>query len=327
MKNRRDPLGYDLPLPLTARYYPMGFPLDLATNSQAILEAADWLWQKFSFATDARLSEMRPASIRILVEDCDARTPPVAGMPRGRDHLISFVHGPDNFAVCDLAASFTFACLTRDVAENQPYVRYHFLEPAGSLMIDARHLTPVHASCAALNGSAVLLCGESGAGKTSLAYACARRGWTYLSDDATHIVRGRDDRTVVGRPYRIRFRESARSLFPELNDFKPELRPNGKLDIEVETERLGIPVAPAAHASHIILLNRQPEPVSVSIAPVERSKAVRRLRNPVLYGDKSVRCDQNRALMSFLDLPIRELTYSDFESAERALRGLVESRA
>jgi hypothetical protein len=325
MKPKQDPLGYDIPLPLRSRYYPMGFPLDLATNSTEIIEAADWLWQKFSLSTEVNRSEPRPATIRILVEDCDARTPPIAGMPRGRNHLVSFVHGPDNFAVCDLAGSFTFVCLTRDVACNQPYVRYHFLEPAGYLMIDARHLTPVHASCAALNGSAVLLCGESGAGKTSLAYACARRGWTYLSDDATHIVRGRDDRRVVGRPFRIRFRESARQLFPELNRFQPELRPNGKLDIEVETEKLGIPVAVAGQASRIVLLNRRPEPVAATIAPVTRRKAARHLRNPAVYGDRNILWSQNRALASFLELPVGELTYHDFDSAERVLREFVES--
>jgi len=288
------------------------------------MAAADWLWRKFT--PHAEWGEIRLATMRIVVEDCDARTPPVSSTPRGRDHLISMVHGPDNFAVCDLAASFTFACLTRDVARHSAYVRYHFLEPAGYMMIDARHLSPLHASCTALNGQAVLLCGDSGAGKTSLAYACARRGWTYLSDDATHIVRGRDDRKVVGRPYRIRFRESARHLFPELNRFTPELRPNGKLDIEAETEKLGIDVALTGHASHIIFLNRRPEPIAPVIAPVPRNTAAWRLRNPALYGEPSVRAEQERAIENFLHLPAAELIYNDFNSAEQALRGLVQGR-
>jgi len=321
MKPKQDPLGYDLPLPLRSRYYPMGFPLDLATNSEDIIAAADWLWKKFPAPADAE----RPVTMRIVVEDRDASTPPVPGMPRGRNHLISIVHGPDNFAVCDFAASFTFACLTNDVARNPGYVRYHFLEPAGYSMIDARHLSPLHASCAALNGRAVLLCGESGAGKTSLAYACARRGWTYLSDDATHIVRGRDDRKVVGRPYRIRFRESARRLFPELDRFTPQLRPNGKLDIEVETDTLGIPVALAGHASHMVFLNRRREHVDARIVPLDPRQAARRLRNPAIYGDQTICRDQNRALAGFLQLPIGELIYNDFDSAERVLREFVHS--
>jgi hypothetical protein len=315
-----DPLGYERPLPLRSRYYPLGFPLDLATNSEDILAAADRMWAQFPAA-----SRQQPAILRVLVEDHDAPVPPVPSAPRGRNHLVSMIHGPDNFAVCDLAGSFTFACLTRDVARNQPYVRYHFLEPAGYLMIDARHLTPVHASCAALDGRAVLLCGDSGAGKTSLAYACARKGWTYLSDDATHIVRGRADRTVVGRPFRIRFRESARLLFPELNQFVPERRPNGKLDIEVETGALGMSVALESNATHLVFLNRQNQPARVQ--PFPRKEAARRLQNLQCYGDEGVRSAQRRALTQFLHLPIVELTYNDLDSAESALRTLVESGA
>lgn len=316
----QDPLGFDLPLPLRSRYYPMGFPLDLATNSEDILAATDRIWKQFP-AT----AQERAATLRVVVEDRDARVPPLPSMPRGQNHLVSIVHGPDNFAMCDLARSFTFVCLTRDVARDQSYIRYHFLEPAGYLMIDALHLSPLHASCVALKGRAVLLCGDAGAGKTSLAYACARKGWTYLSDDATHIVRGRGDRTVVGRPFRIRFRESASRLFPELKQFTPERRPNGKLDIEVETRALGIAVALESSASHVVFLNRQNEAARARVEPFARTEAARRLRTLTCYGDERVRSEQNRALTEFLQLPTMELTYADLESAESALRTLTES--
>lgn len=320
MNSREDPLGYDLPLPLRSRYYPMGFPLDLATNSEDILAAADRIWAQFP-AT----SREGTVTLRVVVEDRDARVPPLPVMPRGRNHLVSMVHGPDNFAVCDLAGSFTFACLTRDVARDHAWVRYHFLEPAGCMMIDAAHLSPVHASCVAIDGRAAVLCGDGGAGKTSLAYACARKGWTYLSDDATHIVRDRADRTVVGRPFRIRFRESARLLFPELNRFTPERRPNGKLDIEVETGVLGMAVALESRAAQVVFLNRQNEPIQARIDPFPRTEATRRLQNLTCYGDDRVRSEQNHALAEFLRAPIVELTYNDLDGAERALRTLVES--
>jgi hypothetical protein len=315
-----DPLGYDRPLRLRSRYYPMGFPLDLATNSEHIIEAADRIWAQFPATPHGKA-----ANLRVVVEDHDAQLPPAPSMPRGRNHLVSMVHGPDNFAVCDLAGSFTFACLTRDVACDREYVRHHFLEPAGCLMIDARYLSPLHASCTALHGRAVLLYGESGAGKTSLAYACARKGWTYLSDDATHIVRGRPDRTVVGRPFRIRFRESARLLFPELKRFVPERRPNGKLDIEVETGALGMSVALESNATHLVFLNRQNSPTPTRIEPVARTEAASRLAGLTCYGDETIRSEQRRALAEFLYLPIVKLTYSDLDSAESALRALIES--
>ena len=51
-----------------------------------------------------------------------------------------------------------------------------------------------------------------------LAYACARAGWTYVSDDGAFLVRGRDDRYAIGDPHSIRFRPDAPELFPELAD-------------------------------------------------------------------------------------------------------------
>ncbi|HEX3880002.1 MAG TPA: hypothetical protein VHW24_23640 [Bryobacteraceae bacterium] len=318
-----DPLGYDLPLPLKARYYPVGYPLDLVTNSEDVLRAANYIWGQFPPST----WQSDAATLRVIVDDRDALLPPVASMPRGQNHLVSFVHGPDNFAVCDLARSFTFACLTQDVASDASYIRYHFLEPAGYLMVDAAHLCPVHASCVSLNGRAMLLCGDAGAGKTSLAYACARNGWTYLSDDATHIVRASTDYAVAGRPFRIRFRESGRKLFPELSVFTPELRPNGKLDIEVETSALGIATAFESHASHVVFLNRRPDVKRAEIRMFARCAALDRLSQLICYGDARIRSEQSRALADFLQLPIVELGYRDLDDAEQTLRALAGGAA
>lgn len=318
MNAKQDPLGYDLPLPLTARYYPMGFPLEVATNSPEVIAAADWLWKQYP-----PVCGPGGAVLRVRVDDRDASAPLCDALPRGGNHLVAMVHGPENFAVCDLASSFTLVCLTRDVARDHAYVRYHFLEPAGCLMIDSRHLVPIHASCAALQDRAVILCGDSGAGKTSLAYQCARSGWTYLSDDAVHIVRGRTDHKVVGRPFRIRFRETARLLFPELNRFTPEFRPNGKLDFEIETATLGMSVALAGNAAHIVFLNRQSVPVNARLAPFARADAARRLGSLTCYGDDAVRSRQSRTLDEFLQLPVSELTYRGLEEAESILRTLI----
>lgn len=315
-----DPLGFGTALPLERRYYPLGFPLDLSTNSQEIVSLADFLWARY----EPRSPHCGPvAKLNVIVEDHDARVPPGSALPKGQNHLISIVQGPDNFAICDTNSAFSFACLTRDVARDRAYVRYHFLDPAVYLMIDALHLFPIHAACVAKDGRAVVLCGDSGAGKTSLAYACARRGWTFLSDDATHIVRGRTDRAVVGRPYRIRFRESARQIFPELNQFSPERRPNGKFDIEVETSVLRIPVALESNASHLVFLEQQRGVDQARLDAFPPAEAARRLQSLVIHGDETVRSAQREALMEFLSLPIVKMTYSDFDGAESILRKLV----
>src|SRR5512133_2458102 len=192
---RIDPLAYDFPLPFRAHLFPMCYELEMVTNSQHVIAAATALWRSYP-----RRFPANKFSLRIAVSD--GRESPGSGpMMVGQEHLVSFVQNRCNFSVCDLNQGFTFAWLTEGTVADHAFLQYHYLEPAVYLMLDAAHLCPVHASCIALNDRAVLLCGESGSGKTSLAYGCARRGWTYISDDATHVVRDRTDFAVIGRPY------------------------------------------------------------------------------------------------------------------------------
>jgi hypothetical protein len=312
-----DPLRAAFELPLRAMHYPMGAPLEVASNSADVLAAAETVWGRFPQALEGE-----PARLHLAVAR-QVTTTFQPSAPRGREHMVSIVHSPENFAVADLARGYAFGWLTADVVRDHAYLRYHFLEPLAYLMLDALHFAPVHASSVALDGRAVVLCGPSGAGKTSLAYACARRGWSYLSDDATHVVRGRPGSTVAGRPHKIRFRESARLVFPELRSCTPVVRPNGKLDIEVETESLGLPIAYEARASHVVFLNRRGMGGSARIRPFPREDARRIFQQVVCYGDQRIRGEQMSTLERLAQLPTLELSYSDPGCAEAELRRLL----
>ena len=311
-----DPLHCDFAMPLRARYFPMGFPVDLETNSPELLSAAADLWSSFP-----PLADTPPVTLRVAVGG-RSTVEPRASLPRGQEHLISIIHSPENFAVSDLSGGFGFAWLTQDVAADRAYCRYYFLEPLVYVTLTALHVTPLHASCIALNDRAVVLCGDSGAGKTSLAYACARRGWQYLADDAAHIVRSSHDHSVVGRPYTIRFRESARWLFPELNRFTASRRPSGKIDFEIETHELGLSIALKCRASHIVFLRREHSSAAAHLRPFPREEAERRLAQVICFGNERIRSEQRESIRRFVTLPISELIYGDIESAELALRSL-----
>lgn len=74
--------------------------------------------------------------------------------------------------------------------------------------------TPIHAASVAMGGKAVLVVGQSGAGKTSIAMTCALQGWDYLGDDAV-IVKSRPAR--VGALYSsARLRADTFERFPEV---------------------------------------------------------------------------------------------------------------
>src|SRR6185312_2866966 len=206
-------------------FYPMGFPVEIETEAQEIIAAAEQAWSRYS-----RVSTGDPVRIRVTVSD-ERET--VSGAPRVEfgDAWMSIVRSAANDARADLSDGMAEIRVTRDVASNSAYFNYHFLKPLAYLLLAPRNFAFVHAACVARNGRAMMLCGDALAGKTCLAFACARRGWTFLSGDATHLLHDSPDFSVVGRPFSIRFRESAKGLFPELRAWPAVVRPNGKASI------------------------------------------------------------------------------------------------
>ena len=311
-----DPLQADTPLPLESEFFPMGYPVHIATNSAHLLVAARRIWSPYP-----RLSDHSPLRIRVVVTPASSTSPPPAPVYRGREHLITAVASADTFAAADLRSGFAFATATR--AWRADELTYHLLEPLAYSLIGAKHVTFAHASCVSLNGRTVVLCGDSGAGKTCLAFACARNGWTFLTGDAVAIVRGRDDYRVIGRPYEIRFRQSARALFPELQELTASVRPNGKNDIEAAPQDLGIAWTLEGTASHIVFLDRFASSTRASIEPYSRNEAQAHLEQSIRFGDEIIRREQRETFINFLRLPVARLRYSDVHSAERALRSFV----
>ena len=189
-------------------------------------------------------------------------------------------------------------------------------------MLAARYFVLLHASCVSRNRSAIVLCGDSGVGKTCLAYACAKRGWEFVSGDAVQVVRGSTDRLVIGRPYEIRFRESARALFPELDFSRTAFRANGKLDLEIDTSELDMPIALQSFARHIVFI----EPASATrMEKFPVASAMRKLEETICYGDEQTRLQQWDTLRHLAGLPVWRLCYADLDQAERSLERLLDA--
>lgn len=303
----------------------MGFPVEIETNSAEVMAAASGAWKRYP-----KLSEGTPVRLRVMVSDAGTETPPFDSSTiafNGEWMLVgSDSRSTQNFAKGNLAQGWCNVNLTADQAADPDHLRYHVLEPLAYLLLAPRHYAFVHASCVALNGRALVLCGAAGVGKTCLAFACARRGWTFLSGDATHLLHRSAECTVAGRPYSIRFRESAAELFRELKALPAALRPNQKLSIEADTDKLNVLTALRARASHIVFLERLATG-SARIEPVSPEEAIHLLDEAVFFGDEKIREDQRATLRHFASLRCVRLKYADLHDAEAALRGLVPDSA
>ena len=215
---RIDPLLCDLDLTLSGTFYPAGFPLHIATNSRHVLQAAEESWAPFRRAFDTPAMEFR-----VVVEpDGELAAAPTF---RKQRHLLSFVSDAHNFATADsltLSASFH---LSEATAADHAWLRWFYLEAMAYMLLTQRHVVSLHAACVASHGAGILICGKSAAGKSTLSFACARAGFTYVSDDCTWLLAGSADHIAIGKPHQVRFRHDVARHFPELESISPACAP------------------------------------------------------------------------------------------------------
>ncbi len=235
--------------------HPLGYPVEIVTGNEAVLAAAAKSWSSWPALFD------KPA-MRFEV-DTHRRTgaPDNPGFEAPPGWLM-FPADSHNFAAFDLESRTGYMVISESAIRDEAGFRHHWLEALVLTALDSVFFTPLHAACVARDGIGTLLCGDSGAGKSSLAYACARRGWTLISDDAFHLAPG-PERMGVGGSNLIHLREPARALFPELDAWDAVTAPNGKQAIEIDAAAAGFRTARHAYASRCFFLRRRPGPAAV----------------------------------------------------------------
>lgn len=313
----RDPLLYDVELPLVRTYHPLGLTLEIATNAWEVLEAAEESWRMFQ-----KRFQLPPLQLRLGVLDVKSKPrfrPPV---PRGQGSVITQIADEHNFVSINYDTGFSYGWVTKAVAADRSYLRNCFVEGSFWLMAVPMYLTPIHAACVNYRGSGVLLCGDSGAGKSSLAYACARSGWSLVADDASYLVRDQIGNMVIGNPYQIRLRTPAKDLFPELSGLPVGRRLTGKLSMEVMmSARPDITKIIESSVDFIVFLKRRKGPAQ--IAPYSGKTALKWFELEICYASHEIRAAQRASLRRLIGANVSELRYSDFDDAIARLESMV----
>jgi hypothetical protein len=314
---RSDPILSGIDLPLTGSYYPAGFRVNIATNSRDVLEAAEESWRQYKPEFDCQ-----PLEFRVVVQPRGALAPePTFRIQR---HLCSVVSDGDNYAIGDSQAWFACFFLSENTAADHAWLRWHYVEAMAYLLLALRYVVPIHAACVAKNGAGILLCGESGTGKSTLSFACAHAGWTFLSDDCTWLLADSEDRVALGRPYQARFRDKAPSVFPELAGYASSARPKGKLTLEVPLSDFPqIRTASRCPIRALVFLDRRigVRPRAARLPPGEAVDLL--LRDMAAYGPE-VDAMHERAIGRLRDLPAWRLHYESLDEALRLLSEVIE---
>jgi HPr serine kinase-like protein len=310
-----DPLMYHSPLPYAARCYPYGFPVDVSSNAREVLDAA-----KESFGAHQPRFDRPPLRVHVIVGEGSGGLPPEPVL-HGQRNLLTWVSNRENSAVVDWRQRFGCSFVTRATVADRVFFRWHFLDALIYMLLELNYFTSLHAACVAWEGTGVLLYGPSGVGKSTLTYACARQGWTYVSDDASVIVRDAG-RIVVGEPHHFRFRAEAPDLFPELRGRTVGRELDRKPTIEVFTAGLPIRTAAECRVEHIAFLNRRPG-IRAGMTRIGEEETQERLLQDMPMFDPELDATRRNAVESLAEAKAFELRYSTYDEAIQMLEQIV----
>jgi hypothetical protein len=310
---QQEALRFNMDLPFRRVFYPLGFAVEILTNEKAVMAAAE---ESFGHVRAVRWNT--PLEIRIGVSYEDGRHCPPEPTRREYNHLYSLVADADNQAILDLKSCTSFTWITEAAVENRLYFRSNFLEKCVYLLLGASFVTDLHAGCVSKNGKGILLFGDSGAGKSTLAYGCARAGWTYTSDDTSYLINDAEFPRVIGHSHRVRFRPSAKKLFPELEGRALTPRLEGKPSIEVPISELPVLQTSAeATVDAVVCLNRRPS-TKAKLTQLPSGTATQ-FTCRELYSAGEIRAKHERILQRLWDIPTFEMEYCDLDEGIEAL--------
>ena len=306
---------------ITSTFYPLGFPVVLRTNSLVVMEMAEELW---GFFDEQYVTIPIRADVHLIESDAEEYPPRIK--PQIMLPLMMSIADSNNYSVLDLKQLTVQTLISTAVLRDRAHAKLSFLGAPVLAHISTRFTTPLHAACISLDGQGLLLCGDSGAGKSSLAFACARTGWTYVADDGSYLLNSCEQRRVVGNCHQLRLDYAACDLFPELKQLKMTSSAAGKPWVDLQTAKMpSIVRSQTATVKSTVFLNRHSggPPMLISYS----KDAARESMRQIIYGLPETQLMQLAAIDQLLEADVYELRYDDLNWAADRLKRLIREGA
>jgi hypothetical protein len=356
-----DPLGHTAPLDHWASFPLLGVPLEVRSNSPAVIAAAERAFGGWRGLEPELIEDCEPCVVNLIVHDERPMTndqrpttndpsPPLrAGEPRPTNGYENRTHHPPspnhairstpftmrfhsdcflgtdgaNMLTAQLDRGFALGFVTPELVAEEAHLRYHALELLALVLVSRRDRVPVHAGAIVRRGRAVLLAGRSTAGKSTLCYACLREDFQLLTEDVVYVSL-RHGLRLWGVPWQIHLLPDAVRHFGELGDIPSVLQANGKRKLTLETAAFGMDRARRHAERAAVCVVERAGGAASALEPIEPGAALE-----VLSGDLESGFDLHGETIASAEALVAGGAYrlrvgSDLAGAVALLRELTE---
>jgi hypothetical protein len=238
-------------LPLRADLRMVGARCDLSTNSEEILsslsrwEASPTAERRYSF------------ELNVMVDSEAKHDRSATPHFRGLHHLVFGSFGATESFVFDLLRRKVSGVVSEDTAGDERFWNTRLLPTAIGLLGATIGVVPLHCACLDKDGEGLLLAGDSGTGKSTLAVALSRCGFGIVSDGWTYVGKSGNDLTAYGISAPVKLLPDAAQHFPELCGFEAARASNGEMAFEVDAaQAFGADVRSESRPRWLVFLER-----------------------------------------------------------------------
>lgn len=244
------------PLDFAVEFAVLGIRVLFESNSRAVIQAAEesfGVWREV--ARRAELCSTLSARVRLFVQDGEEgpkRHAPLRYRWPDPDRML--VATPGSFGVAEVNRREAYAFVTIALVADTRHFQFGILEALTLVLVTGADRHAIHAATVSRGEAAVLLCGASASGKSTLAYAASRAGLQVLGEEVAYVQLQPAFR-IWAMPGRLHLPFDAATHFPELCKKPATVQANGKHKITVASRSDGSSVLPVAERAGVCLLS------------------------------------------------------------------------
>jgi len=303
--------------PLCENFNVAGAASEFRTNSESILAVA-----RDCFPRLRRQPSVAELRFRFWVDPAGNSRPPwPPPYFRGLGRLVFGGFDSESSVVVDLGSRRISGRFTPALAADHSYWRRVIFPRLITAVGPAIGVVELHCACLAWNDCGLVLFGAPGAGKSTLALALARRGFSLLSEDWTYFSRQGVEVAGWGLPSGVKLLPDAVRHFPELSRFRTSIGPNGEEAYQIQPDGdFGVSLAHHCRPKWLIFLEREERP-AFNISTMSSARAEEILCRDLLAQSPEVLTWQRRMVNRLVKNACWRLRYGG--NAEEVASSLV----